>query len=395
MYLIMFIKYCKNCVMPDTKWENKLDETGICTACRFQEVKEKIDWKKRKEELKQIFEKYKSKDGSNYDCICPVSGGKDSHYITYVVTQEFGLNPLLVSFRPTYRELTDVGRKNLDNLKKAFNVDCLEFSPKPDVYRKMQKVALLELGDASYPAHFSIFTVPVRVAVEKKIPLIIWGENSQAEYGGPTDDQEKQYLDPVWLKKYGVSIKAEGHSDYTGPEFMIKHGIEKKDLLPYIYPSEKELQEVGVTGIFLGSFVKWDVFKQLELMKKWGFSVVDGKSEGTYTNFENLDNKDQGLHDYLKWLKFGYGRTSDHASMEIRKKRLTREEGLELVKKFEGIIPEQYLDEYLQDFEMTRNDFSNCIDKFTNKDLFKKDENGNLIRDKNGNLEKINYDNVD
>ena len=141
MYLIVFIKYCKNCVMPDTKWENKLDETGICTACRFQEVKEKIDWKKRKEELKQIFEKYKSKDGSNYDCICPVSGGKDSHYITYVVTQEFGLNPLLVSFRPTYRELTDVGRKNLDNLKKAFNVDCLEFSPKPDVYRRMQKIA--------------------------------------------------------------------------------------------------------------------------------------------------------------------------------------------------------------------------------------------------------------
>jgi len=285
--------------------------------------------------------------------------------------------------------LTDVGRKNLDNLKKAFNVDCLEFSPKPDVYRKMQKVALLELGDASYPAHFSIFTVPVRVAVEKKIPLIIWGENSQAEYGGPTDDQEKKYLDPVWIKKYGVSIKAEGHSDYTGPEFMIKHGIEKKDLLPYIYPSEKELRDVGVMGIFLGQFVKWDVFKQVELMKKWGFSVVDGKSEGTYTNFENLDNKDEGLHDYLKWLKFGYGRTSDHASMEIRKKRKTREEGVELVKKFEGKIPEQYLDEYLTDFEMTRNDFFKCMDKFTDKELFKKDSNGELYRDKDGNLEPL------
>ena len=275
------MKFCKNCVMPDTKWENMFDESGICAACRFVEVKEKTDWEKRREELKQIFEKYKSKDGSNYDCICPVSGGKDSHYITYVVTQEFGLNPLLVSFRPTYRELTDVGRKNLDNLKKAFNVDCLEFSPKPDVYRKMQKVALLELGDASYPAHFSIFTVPVRVAVEKKIPLIIWGENSQAEYGGPTDDQKKQYLDPVWLKKYGVSIRTAGHSDYNGPEFMKKHGIEDKDLIPYTYPSEKELQDVGVTGIFLGQFIKWDVFKQIEMMKEWGFSVIDGQSEGT------------------------------------------------------------------------------------------------------------------
>ena len=381
--------------MPDTKWENKLDETGICSACRYVEVKEKTDWKKRREEVKQIFEKYKSKDGSNYDCICPVSGGKDSHYITYVVTQEFGLNPLLVSTRPTYRELTDIGRKNLDNLKKAFNVDCLEFSPKPDVYRKMQKIALLELGDHSYPAHFSIFTVPVRVAVEKKIPLIIWGENSQAEYGGPIDDQNKKYLDPVWLKKYGLTIKAAEHSDYNGPEFMIKHGIEEKDLLSFVYPSEKELRDVGVTGIFLGKFVKWDVFKQMELMKKWGFIVGDSNSEGPYTNYENLDNIDVGLHDYFKRLKFGYGRASDHASMAIRKKRMTRKKGMELVKKFEGKIPEQYLVKYLKDFEMTRDDFSKCMDKFTNKDLFKKDENGNLIRDKNGNLEKINYDNVD
>mgnify|MGYP001991885804 CR=1 FL=1 len=118
--------------MPDTKWENKLDETGICAACRFQEVKEKIDWKKRKDELKQIFEKYKSKDGSNYDCICPVSGGKDSHYITYVVTQEFGLNPLLVSFRPTYRELTDIGRKNLENIKTYFREVMSKLGPDLD-----------------------------------------------------------------------------------------------------------------------------------------------------------------------------------------------------------------------------------------------------------------------
>ena len=395
MYQTVYIKYCKNCVMPDTKWENRLDETGICSACRYVEVKEKTDWEKRRAELKQIFEKYKSKDGSNYDCICPVSGGKDSHYITYVVTQVFGLNPLLVSFRPTYRELTDVGRKNLENLKKTFNVDCLEFSPKPDVYRKIQKIALLELGDASYPAPFCIFTIPVRAAVEKKIPLIIWGENSQAEYGGPIEDQNKKYLDPVWLKKYGLSIKDAGHSDYNGPEFLRKHGIKEKDLIPYIYPSEKELQDVGVTGIFLGQFVKWDVFKQVELMKKWGFSVIDGKSEGTYTNFENLDNKDQGLHDYFKWLKFGYGRTSDHVSMEIRKNKLVREKGMELVKKFEGKIPEQYLDEYLKDFEITRDDFIKCVDKFANKDLFKTDANGNLIRDENENIEKINSDNVD
>ena len=175
---------------------------------------------------------------------------------------------------------------------------------------------------------------------------------------------------------------------------MLKYNIDMKDLLPYVYPNDEEIKKVGVKGIFLGHFIEWDATKQSEKMEERGFIVHDGPSEGTYSNHENLDNKGQGLHDYMKWLKFGYGRATDNASIDIRHGRLSRDKGIELVKKYEGKIPEKFLSEYLSDFELTRNDFFTLVDKFANKGLFKKNKKGNLLRDEKGNLEKINYDNT-
>jgi N-acetyl sugar amidotransferase len=386
------ISYCKNCVYPETKPDLKFDENGICDACRFQEIKNDIDWGERKEELIQILEKYRNKDSDNYDCIIPVSGGKDSHYQTYVIKKEFGLNPLLVAFRP--REWTELGRKNLENLKTALDVDCIEFTPKREVYKHMQKVGFLDYGDASWPEHFGIFTTPFQVAVNYKIPLIIWGENSQAEYGGPLEDSQSPNLNSDWRKKYGTQIKTKDDPDgFRDPEYMLKYGIEKKDLLPYIFPNEEEIVKIGVIGIFLGHYINWNAKKQLEIVKEIGFQVNDRPCEGTYTDYENLDNKGQGLHDYMKWIKFGFGRATDNASIDIRHNRISRTEGLELVKKYEGKIPECFLEEYLSDFEITREQFFQTVDKFGNHDLFKKDKDGKLLRDDNGNLEKTNYDN--
>jgi N-acetyl sugar amidotransferase len=387
------IKYCKNCVYPATKRDLTLDENGICDACRFLNIKKEIDWDGRKAELKKILEQYRNKNDNNYDCIIPVSGGKDSHYQTYVIKEEFGLNPLVVAFRP--REWTELGRKNLENLKKQFNVDCIEFTPKRDVYLKMQKVGLLDFGDASWPEHFGIFTVPVQIAVQQKIPLLVWGENAQAEYGGPVEDSNKSELDSNWRKNYGTTIEVKNSTEsYHGPEHMLQYDIKIKDLIPYMYPDDNEIKKVGVKGIFLGHFIQWDAIKQVEKMKEYGFILHEGPSEGTYSNHENLDNKGQGLHDYMKWIKFGYGRATDNASIDIRHGRLLRNEAIELVKKHEGKIPEKYLDEYLRDFELTREEFYSLVDKFANKELFIKDEQGNLLRDKEGNIEKINYDNI-
>jgi N-acetyl sugar amidotransferase len=383
------IKYCRHCVYPETKPDLSLDENGMCNACRFVDVKDTTNWDLRRKELAEIFERFKNKDGSNYDCIIPVSGGKDSTFQTYVVKEEFGLNPLCVSYH--LPEFTDLGRKNLENLKKL-GVDCLEFTPNPEICKKMQKIALIEFGDAQWPEHFGIFTVPVQVAVRYNIPLIVWGENSQAEYGGPLNDMENKYLDSKWCEQYGTRVGGQSNS-FVGPEVMLKHGIDRKFLNPYIYPSDEEIKQVGVTGIFLGSFIRWNIKEQLQKVRDLGFTLHDGPSEGTFTNYENLDNKIQGIHDYFKWLKFGYGRATDNASVQIRLNWINREEAMKLVKEHEGKLPERYLDEFLEQWDMSRDEFLQITEKFTNKELFKKDENGNLIRDEFGNIEKINYDN--
>ena len=383
------IKYCRHCVYPETKPDLSLDENGICDACRFVDVKDTTNWDLRRKELAEIFEKFKNKDGSNYDCVIPVSGGKDSTFQAYVVKEEFGLNPLCVSYH--LPEFTDLGRKNLENLKKL-GVDCLEFTPNPEICKKMQKIALIEFGDAQWPEHFGIFTVPVQVAVRYNIPLIVWGENSQAEYGGPLKDMENKYLDSKWCEQYGTRVGGQSNS-FVGPEVMLKHGIDRKFLNPYIYPSDEEIKQVGVTGIFLGYFLRWNIKEQLKKVRDLGFTLHDGPSEGTFTNYENLDNKIQGIHDYFKWLKFGYGRATDNASVQIRLNWINREEAMKLVKEHEGKLPERYLDEFLKQWDMSRDEFLQITEKFTNKELFKKDEKGNLIRDEFGNIEKINYDN--
>ena len=207
------IKYCKNCVYPETKPDLSLDENGICDACRYTDVKDTTDWNARRKELEEIFNEFKNKDGSNYDCVIPVSGGKDSTYQTYVLKKEFGLNPLCVSYH--LPEFTDLGRKNLENLKKL-GVDCLEFTPNPEMCQKMQKIALREFGDAQWPEHFGIFTVPVQVAVRYNIPLIGWGENPQSDYGGPLKDMENKYLDQKWCEEYGTRVGGQTNP-YFGP----------------------------------------------------------------------------------------------------------------------------------------------------------------------------------
>ena len=380
------LKYCKRCLYPDTKPQLEFNEDGICSACINYDRKSRIDWSKKRQELQEILGKYKSKDGNNYDCLIPVSGGKDSTFQTHFMKNECGLNPLVVNFHPL--DQTELGRKNLENLKKL-GVDCIEFSPNPTVYQKLARFGLVELGDFQWPEHIGIFTIPVQIAVRYKIPLIIWGENPQFEYGKPTDINKEYVLDKEWNEKNGGYFL-----DKIKPTDMTKYGFELNDLKPYLYPSDEGIRSVGVTGIFLGSYIKWDIFKQLEIVKKLGFQEDSEIREGTYDSWENLDVKFTSFHDYFKFLKFGFGRATDHASIEIRHGRMTRKEGLELVKKHEGKIPVKYLDEFLRDAKISHEQFIQICEKFTNKELFKKDKNGNLLRDKDGNIEKISYDNL-
>ena len=314
----------------------------------------------------------------------PVSGGKDSHYQALYARDELGLNPLLINFIP--RDLVELGRRNIENLK-SLGFDYFEFTPNPKIYRKLAKIGLTEFGDVTWPEHHGLFIVPVKVAAAFKIPLIIWGENPQFEYGGPGLGDGLNY---EWLKKFGGFWLDE----YSLKDVATKHNIELKHLNPYVYPTKEELEQMDSRPIFLFYFLKYNVYDVLDHVKKHGFNLADKPKEGTYTNWENLDEKYTGMHDYFKWIKYGFGRATDHASLDVRLGKISREEGLELVKKYEGKIPDRYFDEFLHDMEITKEEFYKIVDKFANKDLFKKDKDGNLLRDNDGNLEKIQSDNI-
>lgn len=378
------IKYCSNCLFPETKPDLSFDENGLCSACVAAEEKDKgIDWKKREEDFFEIVKHYKKKQGEiGWDCIVPVSGGKDSTYQAYFMKEICGMNPLCVCFETTM--VTELGRKNLDNLSKM-GMDVIHFKKNDDVYKKMVVESFKRVGDEMWPNHIGIFTIPVMLAVKFNIPLLIWGENSQQEYGGPNLESVKSsILNRRWLEEFGGLL---GHriQDMIGV-----NEITEKELTPYIYPSDDEINRVGVTGLFLGSYFFWDARRQLEIVKKYGFCVKeDGPTEGTYTNYENIDEKLVSLHDYLKFVKYGFGRATDHVNIDIRNKRLTREEGLELVKKYDGKYPHFGVNSFIEYSGMNKMEIDVIIDNFTNPILFKQNEDGSFARDEEGNLIRI------
>jgi N-acetyl sugar amidotransferase len=382
------ISYCKKCVMPNTKPDLIIDEFGICNACSSFSSRSNIDWDARFKDLIELTNKYKSKNQSNWDCIIPVSGGKDSTYQVIKILQ-LGLNPLCVT--STTCDLSEIGRMNIENIKKL-GVDYIEFSPNPIIRSKLNRIGLMNIGDISWPEHVGIFTIPVRVAVQYNIPLIIWGENSQNEYGGPAADSENNHLTRKWLEEFG-GLLGMRVSDLTSYE-----GIENKHLISYTYPSDEELKKIGVTGLFLGYYLPWDGLSNMLIAQANGFITYDKIVEGSYVNYENLDNHQTGIHDYFKFLKFGFGRASDIASLHIRRGRITRQDGIDSVKKLDGLFPWEYLgkslSEILKPLNISIEEFVKVCDKFTNKKLFMRDANGNLIKDSLGNLTKINYDNI-
>ena len=383
------IVYCKRCVMPETKPDLVIDPEGICNACRAYERRAEVDWEAREQELASILENHRSKDGSSYDCIIPVSGGKDSHAQT-IRALELGMNPLCVT--ATTDKLSDLGRRNIENLKQL-GVDYIEVSTNPVVRRNINRLALTEVGDIAWPEHVTIFTVPVRVAVSLQVPLIIWGENPQNEYGGPAAAARDNSLTRRWLEEFGGLLGLRV-SDLVGID-----GIERRHLIQYTYPSDEELARVGVTGLFLGYYLPWDGYTNALLAQAHGMETYPRTVEGSLVDYENLDNAHMGVHDYFKFLKYGFGRASDLASMHIRRGRLTRADAVDLVKKHDGTFPWTYLgtplEEILDDIGMTLDEFRRVCDRFTNKKLFVCDARGELVRDERGNLTKTNDDNVD
>lgn len=382
------LSYCRRCVMPDTKPDLHLDDEGVCNACRSFERRKEVDWGQRHEELERLLERYRRPNGDNWDCIVPVSGGKDSTYQVIRMLQ-YGLNPLCVT--STTCDLTPIGRANIENLKRL-GVDYIEVSPNPRVRAKLNRIGLMQVGDISWPEHVGIFTIPVRAAVQFNVPLIVWGENSQNEYGGPAAAAEGNVLTRRWLEEFGGLLGLRV-SDLIGQE-----GIEARHLINYTYPTDEELARVGVTGLFLGHYLPWDGLANTLIASANGFKVYDRVVEGSMVNYENLDNHQTGIHDYFKFLKFGFGRATDLACLHIRRGRLTRQDGLDAVRRLDGLFPAEYigksLDDILRPLDLTVDEFVRICDRFTNRKIFRRDADGALVKDRDGNLTKLNYDNA-
>jgi N-acetyl sugar amidotransferase len=374
------IRYCTNCLYPDTKPDLKFDANGVCSACIAYAGRNVVDWDVRKQEFLQIVGRYRSADNSTYDCVVPVSGGKDS---TYQVLRllEIGMNPLCVT--ATTDSLSEIGRANIENLK-GLGVDYIEVTTNPIIRRRINKLALIQVGDISWPEHVTIFTVPVRIAVQYGIRLIVWGENPQNEYGGPAAASDQHVLNRRWLEEFGGLLGLRV-SDLVGVD-----GIERKHLIPYTYPTDAELKAAGVTGVFLGYYFPWDGWANALIAQGHGFRTLSHMVEGSLANYENLDNHQAGIHDYFKYLKFGFGRATDIANNHIRRGRLTRDDAITLMRLHDGKFPWTYLDRpieaILSEIGMTLDEFLRICDQFTNKRLFVTDNRGRPVKDQRGDL---------
>ena len=382
------LEYCKNCLMPSTRPDLRLNDEMICNACISYKDKNLIDWDKRSDELKKILKKYKKTNLGEWNCIVPVSGGKDSTYQALKML-ELDMRPLCVTSSTCH--LSEIGRKNIENLK-HLGVDLIEFSPNIKIRKQLNRIGLTTVGDIAWPEHVGIFTIPINISVKFNIPLIIWGENSQNEYGGPAADAESNILNRRWLEEFG------GLNSLRVTDISENYNIDPLKLIPYKYPSDEQLKSVGTTGIFLGYYISWDPIENAFFAQKNGFDFSNEPVEGSMVEYENLDNLQHGIHDYFKFLKFGFGRATDQASYHIRRSKITREEGLKIIKERDGKFPWTYLgiklEVILENIGMKLEEFERIADQFTNKKLFVLDNNKNLVRDNLKNLKKINYDNL-
>ena len=358
------MKYCIRCLYPETKPDIRFDEAGLCSACQNYDRRAQVDWAERESKFIETVEKAWRKRGQP-TVIVPVSGGKDST-AQVVKCQELGFRVLAINARTDL--LTPVGRRNLDNIGRL--CDLVEFHPSDGVRRKIMRLALQEVGDWSWPEHVLIHTVPFQAAIKWQIPTIVFGELSQDEYGaGPSGSEDMQLMTRRYVEEFAglLGLRVEDVQEILE--------VSDDDMAMYKFPSAPVMQMIGIQSIWLGRYFEWDGFENFQVAKKNGFESIEGHVEGSLYGYENLDNYCTGARDYLRWVKYGYGRATDIASNHIRRGRLARSAAIAMIKDRDGAFPATYLgkhlDEIVAEIGLTVDDFINVADRFTNKDLFR------------------------
>lgn len=357
--------YCKKCLTPSVRPRVTFNKEGVCNACQWAEAKKTtVDWKARWHELERMCDKYRCKDGSNWDVIAPCSGGKDGSYIAWRLKHDLGMHPLCVTLIPQLQ--TEVGRRNLENFKKA-GFDHITITPDLRVYKRLAIKGFKEQARPKLPFVTGVATVVRHIAIRFNIPFIIYGEEGESEYGGTMKQERQRKISRQAL----VDCYHDGH-DTT--EYL--DDFTKEELRWWLLPSDEEMEKIGLFPTHWSHYENWDPLVHAELAKeKCGLQTIEGLSEATFTNYAQLDDVLQDLHAYMMFIKFSFGRATSDAGIEIRAGRMTREQGVELAKKYDGKFPEKYLPDFLDYFEMTEREFWKVVDSFANRELLEKKDN--------------------
>lgn len=361
------IFWCKNCLNMSTRPRITFDDRGWCNACQWMEEKKTMDWSQRKEELNSLLDKYRCTNG-NFDCIVPVSGGKDGSYVAYTLKHKYGMNPLCVTVRPALA--LKVGEQNLYNfIHSGFN--HIHISCNPKVLDRLNKYGFIEKGFPYYGWLIALKTAVIKIAANFKIPLIFYGEDGEIEYGGSTESKNKALYDIEYMKR----VYFEGAYDKVFNRIKGDEDISEADLAFFQFPTEDEISEVGLSFTHWSYFEAWDSYRNYVVAKE-NCGLVE-KDDGNYDTFTNFAQNDQALvplHQYMKYLKFGFGRTTQDVDIDIRRGSMTREQALNLVQMYDNAYPYELIDTYLEYYKMTKEEFDAVLDKYANKDLFEKIE---------------------
>jgi len=348
----------------------QLDENGLCDACKFAELKEKIDWIDREKELLKLLDKHRMYDG-NYDCIVPGSGGKDSALAAHILKEKYGMHPLTITWPPLL--YTDIGWRNFQQWIDVGGFSNVSFRPNGEVHRLLTRLSTENLFHPFQTFILGQKNLAPRLAVQFGVPLVFYGEN-EAEYGNPISENSNSLRDQAYFARSNMeSLHLAG---VPVAQLIEEYGVSKADLLPYLLPASEDLERTKVEIHYLGYYLKWTPQEAYYYaVENTGFEANSVRTEGTYSKYNSLDDKADGLHYYTTYIKFGIGRATYDAAQEIRNKHITREEGVALVHRFDGEFPATDFEEVMDYIGMTPERFMELRDQARSPHLWKQ-ENG-------------------
>ena len=359
------IFWCQSCLNMSTRPRIEFNEHGVCNACQWRDEKPNVDWNSRENELRDLLS-WSRERCETFDCIVPVSGGKDGSYVAHQLKHKFGMNPLCVTVRPPLE--LDVGEKNLRNFIQS-GYSHMHISPSYEIMRRLNRLGFENGGYPYLGWMITIKTAVIKLALNLKIPLIVYGEDGEIEYGGSTETKNRPTYDIEYMKR----VYFQGSYEPLLDQIRKDADVSKADLSFWEFPTDEEISDVDLKFTHWSYFEAWDSYRNYVVAKEHcGLQEKEDSNVGTFTNFAQNDQALATLHYYLMYLKFGFGRATQDAGIEIRRGAMSREQAVNLVRIYDGHYPEEFIDTYLAYYEMTPKEFNTVIDECVNTELFEK-----------------------